>query len=210
MKRLSSFLVGLGLTLAACLATQNVLAQSMIRRPGDHPLYKLELEPHLLFGWVQPPGPPEGAGFGFGVRATIPLLHNGFVSTINNSVGISFGVDWIHYEDSEFVAHWACGRWVTAPGGTRTCVDVAGERGGSSNYLYFPVAMQWNFWLHERFSVFGEPGLALYYEKQRYDDGHVGIAPVFQIGGRWHFTRLATLTLRLGYPSMSLGVSVMF
>jgi hypothetical protein len=206
MKRLSSFLCGLGL----CFAAENALAQSTIRHPGEHPLYSVELEPHLLFGWIQPPGKPEGRGLGFGVRATIPIVQNGFISTINNSVGISFGIDWIHYDDDDYIAYDSCRRWVPTPGDTRTCVELWGRRGGSSNYLYFPVAMQWNFWLHEKFSVFGEPGLALYYDKPRYDSAHLGMAPAFHIGGRWHFARRGMLTMRIGYPSISLGVSVLF
>jgi hypothetical protein len=62
--------------------------ETIIKRPGDHPRYALEVEPHLLVGWRHF---RDGPGVGF--RATIPIVHNGFVSSINNSVGIGFGFD---------------------------------------------------------------------------------------------------------------------
>jgi hypothetical protein len=62
--------------------------QAIIKRPGDHPRYVLEIEPHMIVGWRE-----LGDGPGAGVRATIPIVHNGFVSSINNSVGIGFGFD---------------------------------------------------------------------------------------------------------------------
>src|SRR5690606_8448016 len=108
-------------------------------------------------------------GVGFGFRGTIELVDNGFVKTINNTVGIGFGID--HLENSDRV----------------------------------PIVMQWNFWLHPKFSVFGEPGAAfrLRHGKKRND-----FAPfVFYGGGRWHFADWGALTVRLGHPTASVGVS---
>jgi len=62
--------------------------QVIIRMPGEHPRYSFEAEPHLLLGWRE-----VGDGPGVGFRGTIPIVHNGFVSRINNSVGIGFGFD---------------------------------------------------------------------------------------------------------------------
>jgi hypothetical protein len=187
------------------------MAQSTIRQPGAHVDYAVEVEPHLAFGLFEPLGAPTGTGFGAGLRVTIPVVRNGFVPTINNSVGISLGFDWVHYYDggSENIGY--CASYVPGPGGTRICTAVGGPFAGPSNYLYFPAAMQWNFWLTDQFSVFGEPGLAIYYEKARYEaNGGIGAAPVFALGGRWHFMRRAMLTVRLGYPLTSLGVSMVF
>ena len=66
--------------------------ESVIKNPGDHPDYKVELEPHGLVGFGGPfdKGRPD---FGAGVRATIVLVDNGFIKSINNSVGIGFGGD---------------------------------------------------------------------------------------------------------------------
>ena len=36
------------------------------------------------------------------------------------------------------------------------------REGDTASYLVFPVVMQWNFWLSQNWSVFGEPGLVIY------------------------------------------------
>jgi hypothetical protein len=63
---------------------------AIIKRPGDHPRYVFEAEPHVVFGWGDPffPGGLPGAGF----RGTFHIA-NGFVKTINDSIGIGVGVD---------------------------------------------------------------------------------------------------------------------
>ena len=48
-----------------------------------------------------PPGPPRGDGLGLGARATIELVPEGFIRPVNDSVGIGFGVDWLHFEDAD-------------------------------------------------------------------------------------------------------------
>ncbi|HTB72126.1 MAG TPA: hypothetical protein VK762_02725, partial [Polyangiaceae bacterium] len=65
-----------------------------------------------------------------------------------------------------------------------------------------PIVMQWNFWLSTHWSVFGEPGLAF-----GSGDRSTIVWPVFYAGGRFHFTDRVALTMRLGYPDFSLGVS---
>lgn len=85
----------MGLSLAAVLGTTagNAAAdESIIKNPGDHPDYRFEAEPHGLIGFA---GPFEqGRGdFGAGFRGTIIIVDNGFIKSINNSVGIGFGGD---------------------------------------------------------------------------------------------------------------------
>src|SRR5262245_11776100 len=70
----------------------------MINKPGQHPQYFFEAEPHLLLGFIDPPGVGSGLGVGAGFRGTIELVDNGFVPTINNTIGIGFGLDWVTYE----------------------------------------------------------------------------------------------------------------
>src|SRR5258708_30277708 len=62
--------------------------QAIIKQPGEHPHYFFEAEPHVLLGWRDF---RDGPGVGF--RGTIPIVFNGFVSSINNSVGIGFWFD---------------------------------------------------------------------------------------------------------------------
>ena len=94
---------GIRLVLAAFVAAAVSLAargaqadQSVIKQPGRHPDYTFEAEPHMFFGF-DPPGTRAGSGFGPGFRGTVELVDNGFVKSINNTVGIGFGADWIAF-----------------------------------------------------------------------------------------------------------------
>jgi hypothetical protein len=163
-----------------------------INRPGQHPAYVFEAEPHLLLGFIDPPGLGHGFGVGAGFRGTVELVDNGFVPSINNTVGIGFGIDWVSYERDK------CAR-VRGPG-EYDCSDGVSD-------IWIPVVMQWNFWLSQNWSVFGEPGLSLRIESAD-DDTELNVDPLhFHAGGRFHFADMATLTMRVGYPTFSVGVS---
>lgn len=170
----------------------------IIRHAGDHSRYSFEAEPHVLLGLINPRGPADGTGLGVGFRGTVILVDNGFVPTINNSIGIGFGAEWVHYG-----------------GGRQRCVTDTGpskvttcDNSAAVSSVWFPVVMQWNFFLSRQWSVFGEPGLALRYQSvPGFHD--LGIDPVLYAGGRWHFSDQMTLTMRLGYPTFSVGVSFM-
>lgn len=188
----------------ALLAGWAGTAGAQIREPGNHPRYVVEVEPHLTFGLTDPPGYAGGDGIGPGLRLGFPLTHDGFLSKLNDSVALGVGVDWLFYEGDDRVRA-RCGRFVEAPNDTRVCVEL-GDGAGASDVLYVPVVMQWTFWLHRRASVFAEPGIALYLADFG-DDEDLGATPVIGVGGRFHFVETVALTLRLGYPSSSLGVS---
>src|SRR5260221_9162723 len=66
-------------------------AQSIIKQPGNHPDYSFEIEPHLALQWADRIYGNDG--FGPGVRFNIPFMHNGPIKTINNNIGITFGLD---------------------------------------------------------------------------------------------------------------------
>lgn len=177
-------------------------AQSIIKQPGNHPNYSVELEPHGLVGF-DPPGPARDNGLGLGARATFVVLDNGFISKINNSIGIGVGLDWLHYDDDNDDWEYWCRRR-----------DCGWDRGYYDeydvDYFIVPVVMQWNFWLHRKWSVFGEVGGALAFVEADdwYDDDDVELFPfLFFGGGRFHFSDTAALTMRVGYPYFSLGVS---
>lgn len=172
-------------------------AQSIIKNPGDH-VNSVELEPHLILVPWNTPGNDIGLGLGF--RATVPIVNNGFISTINNSVGIGFGLDWMHY---------GCGNR-----------NYNGYDCGSFNHWMIPVVMQWNFFLTKSWSVFGEPGLAFHYlswggcpdyvdnrgnhyNSCNYD--HTHLDGVLFAGARWHFGQYTALTMRIGLGGLSSG-----
>jgi hypothetical protein len=140
---------------------------SVIRNYGDHPSYFFEAEPHGIIGFGYP-FDGNNDNFGLGFRGTFHIT-NGFVGSINDSIGVGVGLDF-------------------APGGP--------------GYFFVPVVMQWNFWLSTHWSVFGEPGLG-------FTNGpHLPIDPfIFYAGGRFQFSDRIALTMRVGYPDVSVGVS---
>ena len=170
----------------------SALADDTIKHPGDHPDYGVEIEPHGLVGWLGGPGYNDN-GYGVGVRFGIPIVKNGFIRTINNSVAITFGADVLFYS----------GCWYA--GGN--C---------SATYLDFPVAMQWNFFVAQRWSVFGEVGAYVFhgfFSDCPFATGcptqptETGIYPALYLGGRYHFSDKVSLTMRLGFPTASIGAS---
>ena len=187
--RLSTLLVASAAASTLVLSSASVAhAQSIITNPGQHP-QTWELEPHLnIRGLLLPESDP---GFGLGIRATIPVTRNGFVPSINNSVGIGFGLDWLAY------------------------------RGAGLNQFVAPVVMQWNFFLTKAWSVFAEPGVAFnfytescndYYgrERGRYYGRNCHrdvLEPHLGVGARWHFKPDMALTLRLANTYFSAGIS---
>lgn len=174
--------VGAALLTAAKTASADRL---VIREPGLHPAYMLEAEPHLALGFIDPPGPARGTGIGMGARGAVEIVDNGFIPTINNTIAIGFGLDWVSY-----------GGGACPPGAEEPC-----DREHSN--LWIPLVLQWNFWLSEDWSVFGEPGPAL-----RLEGSKVSVEPLeFWVGGRWHFMQYAALTMRVGYPTFTVGVS---
>jgi hypothetical protein len=195
-----SLLASLAVCAGALLVSLPASAQSVIKRPGAHPDYVFEAEPHLAFGFFLGPGDDLDEGFGPGFRGTIELVDNGFIKTINNTVGIGFGLDWLFYGDH-------CHR---RRGGRCFNDDHDHDR------ILVPVVMQWNFWLSESWSVFGEPGFALdFYDDHdrddldyEDDDKDLRFRPfIFFAGGRFHFNDKISLTMRVGYPYFSVGVS---
>ena len=171
----------------AALVARPAAARGSIKSPGDHPDYVFEAEPHFSVGYA--------GGFGPGFRGTVVILDNGFIPTLNNSVGIGAGVEWLFYStDCE------------GPPQDRVC-DRVGD-------VMVPIVIQWNFWLARHFSVFGEPGIALHFHRgPKGNDFQPDPFTVFG-GARVHFSDSVALTLRLGAPQLfhhdsvlSLGVS---
>jgi hypothetical protein len=190
--------------------------RSELRRPYDHPLYTVELEPHFVMQWTDLPFRTD-VGVGLGFRASIPVLDPGPIPHFNNNLAVSFGVDWAHF------------------GGCR--VD---EPGCAGNDVWFPVVMQWNFFLTRWWSVFPEIGIAIHHASWGWrsyanidEPGPPGPPPpagprapgcgprsdcaisesvtevafASWIGTRFSLSDMFSFTLRFGYPSLVAGIS---
>jgi hypothetical protein len=194
--RVSGWLAVAALLLAASSAS------AQIRSPRSHNLYGVELEPHLVVQWADEPW-WDDTGVGVGFRASIPVLANGPIDSINNSLAVGFGLDWAHFD--------GCGPFN----------DVC-----DANDFWIPLVLQWNFYLTRSISLFGEFGLALQYSTLDWDGPVPGncaringvdicnddvddldIELVLWLGARFSLSENVALTLRLGTPSLLLGVS---
>jgi hypothetical protein len=161
----------------------------------------------LAFQWSDRQG--AGSGFGPGVRFNIPFVHNGPIKTINNNMGITFGMD------------------VTFGGGGYGCYPLDRRINGyncSVTEIWLPVAMQWNFFLTKVVSVFGEPGFAIAHRRWSYpwycngannavcdtNFNRTTLEPVFSAGGRFMFSDKVGVTVRLGYPMLTAGLNILF
>jgi hypothetical protein len=191
------------LLLAVTFAASSAQAQ-MIIRSDDHPRHRVELEPHGTLTWFAPPGELGGAGLGGGFRASITIADS-LIPRVNDSAAISFGGDLVHYFGAG-VAAGNCAQYV-GTGADRICVRVAGSTGPGLAILA-PIEFQWNFYLTPKWSVFGELGVLPYLGLM---DGpaytYFSVVPAVFVGGRYHFNDRASLTMRLGYPFTTIGVS---
>ena len=177
-------------------------AEQVVIRDGRTPIgYSFELEPHLVLG-TAPPGPGYGTGAGLGVRASWVLSQDGFIRGVNDSLAIGVGLDYGRYDAAFGFQGYRdqCLSSQPGPAGTSVCTQVT-SNGGAYNYLFVPVVLQWNFWITRNFSAFGEPGVDLYLRQG------FGVAPALFVGGRYQLADKITFTLRLGYPTLALGVS---
>jgi hypothetical protein len=188
---------------ASVTLANSARAVSVIKRPGLHPNYSVEIEPHLLVQWAQSPWGEEG--FGPGVRFNIPIVDSGPIDTINNNMAIGFGLDWAIYDDvCGWYWHWYDRNVPPSPAGY-DCSAYA---------LSFPVVLQWNFFLTDKISVFGEPGLTIqhfwwdtdYCDDAWCHDSDTDIDIAFWGGGRFQVSDTVGIIARLGTPYISVGV----
>lgn len=159
-------------------------ADLYVQRPyqGRRPL---ELDLHAGFVW-------HGHGLATGARFGIPILHNGFIPTLNNAVYINFGADFYFIEAPRIRRHPAEFR----PG------------------LGFPVAMCWEFYFSDRWSAFGELGVNVMLDPWLLAGEGIHAHPahwiLVAVGGRMRFNDSVALVLRLGLPYAVFGVTFMF
>ncbi len=137
----------------------------------------------------------RGVGPAVGVRLAIPIVDNGFVSSIDNAIYLTFGAD-ILFE---------------------RCIGGCGDRDRDYGVaLAIPLTGRWQFNFNPDWSAYGEIGPNLYLHtgwlgKGRFPgagrvaDGWIAGA----VGGKWHFAREVSLTLSIGAPYSHVGLDVL-
>ncbi len=192
MRFLRSLLIPLCLSLVTLAAApERARADHDINTPftGSRPL---QLDFHGGFTWY-------GLGFAGGARFGIPLVQNGFVPSIDNAVYLNFGVD-------VYAIDWDGCRGAGGCGGAREYGFAMG----------FPVALHWEFYFNDSWSAFGELGFqiflppSLFYRNQWDPGDHIGAWIIGAAGGSYHFSEAVALTLRVGNPYISFGVTFQF
>jgi hypothetical protein len=200
------------LLFVAAFSTLAATGRAQIKQPGAHPKYSVELEPHFVLSWSNHFWGGDGAGVG--LRASIPVMEDGPVPSINDNLAIGFGFDWAHFGDQ----CWDWGPWFGPPGPRPA--DWA-QYDCSGNSFSFPVVAQWSFFFTKAVSVFAEAGLAIEYSTWsatypcagalcRASDHGIDVDPLFFGGGRFLVSDGFGFVVRLGWPYLSAGVTVLF
>jgi len=173
--------------LATALAAAPASAQVNINTPhtGGRPF---QLDVHGGFTWW-------GFGAVAGARFGIPLVDNGFISSINNAFYLNFGADF-------YFVRCNCG-------------------GGRDEYhpgFGLPVAAHWEFYFSSMWSIFAEVGVNVYFHPGWLRDNnrgffdHDGVGAWFlgAVGARLAFNEWFGLVLRVGTPYSSFGMTFSF
>lgn len=183
---LAAALLASTLATASLAAPAPASAQVNIGTPhrGSRPL---QLDFHGGFTWW-------GFGAVAGARFGIPLVQNGFISSINNAFYLNFGADF-------YFVRCRCGR------------------GGRDEYwpgFGIPITGHWEFYFSETWSVFVEAGLNIYFHPRwlrgngGFFDDDAGAWFIGAVGARLHFSDSFGLVLRLGTPYASFGITFFF
>jgi hypothetical protein len=168
------------IVLLSCTMGAAVAHGQTIIKRPHHGPRPYQLDLHAGFAYV-------GAGLAAGGRFGIPIVTNGFVKKINNAVYINFGAD-LYFIDSGKNDH-AIG-------------------------LGIPVTLHWEFYFTPEWSAFGEAGPNFFIhpvvfkgDKWKFSGSHwVSVTA----GGRYFINNALALTLRIGNPYSSFGVTFLF
>jgi hypothetical protein len=137
----------------------------------------------------------RGVGPAAGLRVAIPIMDNGFVSSIDNAVYITIGGD-IFFE---------------------RCVGGCGRNDDDYGIAFaVPVTGRWQFNFTPRWSAYGELGPNVYIHSGWFGEGNfpgfLDTAPHWlsaTAGGKWHFAPEVSLTLSIGAPYSHVGLDIL-
>jgi hypothetical protein len=226
-----------GLVAASCRADDRVIAvrpahparparateiRAGLRRPYDHPRYGVELEPHFLVQWGDVPY-RTGAGIGIGFRASIPVIDPGPLANVNNNLAVSFGVDWAHFGDCRYDSPGCYGNdfWIPVVMQWNFYLTPWWSVFPELGFAVRHASWGWRYYLDAPgpgrgpggprgpgpgpdFADCGPRGV----DDCRYNDSVIGVAPVSWLGTRFSVSDALSVVLRVGYPSLTAGVSM--
>ncbi len=72
---------------------QSTGGESVVRKPGGLMDASPQERPHMLSFFLELPYYGYGFGLGLGARYTLPIVKDGFIPTLNDSVELEFGLD---------------------------------------------------------------------------------------------------------------------
>ncbi len=166
------------------LAWPDAAQAQTIKDPNGHPDYVAELEPHF----------------------TLAVFRNGLYGFDRGRKGKYFGTPGIgggfrasfEVADPAFIAKLNNTVAVTVGIDVTHCDDWC----ANPAVLYIPTGVQWNFFFSKEWGAFGEIGPML---RTDFD----GVLPDLYVaaGGRYLFSDNVGLTLRIGFPFVTFGVS---
>jgi hypothetical protein len=199
MRWLRTLLVTLCLGLSASALGATLPPQALSTARADHDIdtpftgtRPLQLDLHAGFTWY-------GLGFAGGARFGIPILQNGFIPSLDNAVYLNFGVD-------AYAIDWS---------GCRSRIGTGCNR-EYGFALGFPITLHWEFYFTDNWSAFAELGFQIFlppslFYGDYWDPGdHIGMWVIAAAGGSYHFSEAIAITLRLGNPYFSFGVTFQF
>ncbi len=154
-----------------------------------HPKYAAEIGPHFVVAGLD----RYSAGLGFGASVAIPVWEHAPFESIDDTIAFGIGLDWVRYA-------------AYRPNDPRDPKVL-------TYAWYIPVFVQWNLWLGSRASLFIEPTLV--YRYASYQDSCSGlpcvdtvrVLPSGSVGVRLRIVDHASVTVRVGWPMVSLGGS---
>jgi hypothetical protein len=126
-----------------------------------------------------------GFPFGLGGRYLIPILHDGFIPSVNDSFNIEFGVDFSGVLGAYFYP-----------------------------VLSIPVEVMWQFHFTQKFSAYAKIGVALEFNFVSYCSSNVNVpcrgvvTPGFvgNIGLMYKFSEKISFRAEAGYPWLKVGL----
>ena len=207
-------LAGLALSTGMAVTVSSATAWAQVHEPGAHRRYAVELEPQVALKWAGLPG--DAAGIGPGLRVSVPILQDGPLAKLNNSLALGFGIHWAYFQEP-------CGAYFWE--GTSPEPDDPNHatfiKDCTAHQFTAPLVVQWNFFLTPVISVFAEPGMALVHERRSgtgwcdeepcsKDDNSTKLPFVVWGGARLAMSDSLALTIRLGSPYVSAGASLFF